>query len=65
MSLTQNCEKSGGRGKHRLYKEETFISEPIDSTGEFLVSCLFQLSLLFQSHHCFETQHFHNYDPSK
>jgi len=39
MSLTQSCEKSGGRGKHRLYKEETFISEPIDSTGEFLVSC--------------------------
>lgn len=39
--------KSGrGRGRHKLYKEDTYISEPFESTGEFVVCvsiCLHQI----------------------
>lgn len=33
----QETEKKRGRGRHKLYKEDTYISEPFESTGDFLV----------------------------
>ena len=35
----QDKKPSGrGRGRHRLYKEDTYISEPMEFKGEFVVS---------------------------